>query len=142
MPKHTLRPPSSLHRLGSDYSDPYVAGYNQLLMLIKGKSYPEAIQLFQELVAEGYNRAELYNLVSEAYLKTDQLQQAYDVLRTATKPGASSRRQLRRSGFSLPGVRRLSPGKGNPGCRYSLHPKFLSSLYTAGRHLCDARIAG
>ena len=33
------------------YSDPYVAGYNQLLMLIKGKSYPEAIQLFNELMA-------------------------------------------------------------------------------------------
>lgn len=67
------------------YSDPYVAGYNQLLMLIRAASYTEAIQLFKELVAEGYNRAELYNVVSEAYLKTGQLQQAYDVLRTATK---------------------------------------------------------
>jgi tetratricopeptide (TPR) repeat protein len=67
------------------YSDPYVAGYNQLLMLIKGASYPEAIQLFKDLVAEGYRRAELYNVVSEAYLKTGQLQQAYDVLRTATQ---------------------------------------------------------
>jgi tetratricopeptide (TPR) repeat protein len=54
-------------------------------MLIRAASYTEAIQLFKELVAEGYNRAELYNVVSEAYLKTGQLQQAYDVLRTATK---------------------------------------------------------
>ena len=69
------------------YSDPYVAGYNQLLMLIKGKSYPEAIQLFHELTGQGqdYQRAELYNLVSEAYLKTDRVQEAYDVLRTATR---------------------------------------------------------
>src|SRR5882724_10295860 len=67
------------------YSDPYVAGYNQLLMLIKAARYPQAIQLFKDLVAEGYKRAELYNVVAEAYLKTGQLQQAYDVLRTATQ---------------------------------------------------------
>jgi tetratricopeptide (TPR) repeat protein len=67
------------------YNDPYVAGYNQLLMLIKAASYPDAIQLFKDLVAEGYKKAELYNVVSEAYLKTGQLQQAYDVLRTATQ---------------------------------------------------------
>jgi tetratricopeptide (TPR) repeat protein len=69
------------------YSDPYVAGYDQLLMLIKGKSYSEAIQLFHELKGQGqdYQRAEIYNLVSEAYLKTDRVQEAYDVLRTATR---------------------------------------------------------
>ena len=67
------------------YNDPYVAGYNQLLMLIKAASYGEAIQLFKELVGEGYRRAELYNVVSEAYLKTGHLQEAYDVLRTATQ---------------------------------------------------------
>jgi tetratricopeptide (TPR) repeat protein len=69
------------------YSDPYVAGYNQLLMLIKAKKYPDAIQLFHDLTAQGqdYQRAELYNLVSEAYLKTDRVQEAYDVLRTATR---------------------------------------------------------
>ena len=67
------------------YGDPYVAGYNQLLMLIKVKSYPAAIQLFHELIAQGYQRAELYNLISEAYLKTDRVQDAYDALRTATR---------------------------------------------------------
>ena len=69
------------------YRDPYVAGYDQLLMLIKGKSYPQAVQLFHELTGQGqdYRRAELYNLVSEAYLKTDRVQEAYDVLRTATR---------------------------------------------------------
>jgi len=65
------------------YRDPYIAGYDQLLMLIKGKSYPQAVQLFHELTGQGqdYRRAELYNLVSEAYLKTDRVQEAYDVLR-------------------------------------------------------------
>jgi len=67
------------------YSDPYVAGYNQLLMLIKSGTYPEAIGLFNELVGQGYRHAELYNVVSEAYLKTGHLQEAYDALRTATK---------------------------------------------------------
>ena len=76
------------------YSDPYVAGYNQLLMLIQGKSYPDAIQLFNELVAAGYQRAELYNLISEAYLKTDRVQDAYDALRTATRLEPAIRRQL------------------------------------------------
>jgi len=67
------------------YGDPYVAGFNQLLMLIKGGSYPEAIGLFKELVGGGYRHAELYNVVSEAYLKTGHLQEAYDTLRTATQ---------------------------------------------------------
>jgi len=67
------------------YSDPYVAGYNQLLMLIKAGSYPEGIGLFKQLAGQGYRHAELYNVVSEAYLKTGHLQEAYDVLRTATQ---------------------------------------------------------
>jgi tetratricopeptide (TPR) repeat protein len=67
------------------YSDPYVAGYNQLLMLIRAASYPQAIVVFNDLVAQGYKHAEAYNLVSEAYVKTGHLQEAYDVLRTATR---------------------------------------------------------
>jgi tetratricopeptide (TPR) repeat protein len=67
------------------YSDPYVAGYNQLLMLTKGQNYAQAIELFNQLVAQGFKRAEVYNLVSEAYLRTGKIQQAYDVLRTATE---------------------------------------------------------
>ena len=67
------------------YSDPYVAGYDQLLMLTRAASYPQAIQVFHELVAQGYGRAELYNLASEAYVKAGRLQEAYDALRTATR---------------------------------------------------------
>jgi tetratricopeptide (TPR) repeat protein len=66
------------------YRDPYIAGYNQLLMLIRAASYPQAIQLFKELIAQ-YKRAELYNLAAEAYVKTGRLQEAYDALRTATR---------------------------------------------------------
>jgi tetratricopeptide (TPR) repeat protein len=67
------------------YSDPYVAGYNQLLMLTKAASYSQAILLFHELVAEGYGHAELYNLASESYVKAGRLQDAYETLRTATR---------------------------------------------------------
>lgn len=67
------------------YDDPYAAGYNQLLMLIRGVHYTEAVALFDELVKEGHQRAELYNLVSEAYVKSGRVQEAYDALRTATR---------------------------------------------------------
>jgi tetratricopeptide (TPR) repeat protein len=67
------------------YHDPYVAGYNQLLMLIRAGSYPDAIQTFHDLVGERYKTAELYNVISEAYLKTGHVQEAYDALRTATQ---------------------------------------------------------
>jgi Flp pilus assembly protein TadD len=67
------------------YRDPHLAGYNELLMLIRAENYADAIQLFHQLVSEGYGRAELYNLVSEAYQKSGDLKQAYDSLRTAAK---------------------------------------------------------
>jgi tetratricopeptide (TPR) repeat protein len=72
------------------YSDPYTAGYNQVLMLIRAANYNDAIRISNELFQQGYKRAELYNLVSEAYSKAGRLQEAYDSLRTATtiEPGA------------------------------------------------------
>jgi Flp pilus assembly protein TadD len=66
-------------------SDPYTAAYDQTLMLIRGGDYSGAIQLSSELVSGGLGRAELYNLVSEAYLKTGQVEKAYSALRTATE---------------------------------------------------------
>jgi tetratricopeptide (TPR) repeat protein len=71
-------------------NDPYTAAYDQTLMLIRGGDYPKAIQLASELFAAGLGRAELYNLISEAYLKTAQADKAADMLRTAIKlePGA------------------------------------------------------
>ncbi len=67
------------------YANPYVAGYNELLMLIRAGSYSQAIECFNQMTSEGYRNAELYNLVSEAYLKSGDIKQAYDALRTATK---------------------------------------------------------
>ena len=68
------------------YSDPYTAGYNQTLMLIRGDNPAAAIQVSKELFQQpGMRRAELYNLISEAYLKTGQIKEAYDSLRTATE---------------------------------------------------------
>ena len=68
-----------------NYSDPYVAGYDQLLMLIRAEHYADAIKLFDQLVSEGQGRAPLYNLVSEAYFKSGNIKQAYEALRTAIK---------------------------------------------------------
>jgi tetratricopeptide (TPR) repeat protein len=68
------------------YRDPYVAGYNELLMLIRAEKYADAIRLFNQIVSEeGSGGAELYNLASEAYRKTGDIKNAYDSLRTATK---------------------------------------------------------
>jgi len=68
------------------YVDHYTASYNQILMLIRGGEAAAAIQLSKELFQQpGMRRAELYNLISEAYLKTGQIKEAYNSLRTATE---------------------------------------------------------
>jgi len=67
------------------YSDPYTAGYNQALAYMKAGDSLAAIRTVSELFTEGYQRAELYNLVSQAYLENGQLQEAYDALRRATQ---------------------------------------------------------
>jgi Flp pilus assembly protein TadD len=64
-------------------SDPYTAAYDQTLMLIRGGDYQGAIQLSSELFTAGLRRAELYNLVSEAFLKTGQVEKAYSALKSA-----------------------------------------------------------
>lgn len=67
------------------YPDPYTAGYNQTLMMLKAGDYPGAIGVANDLLGEGYRKAELYNLLSEAYAKNNQVKEAYDSLRTATE---------------------------------------------------------
>jgi len=64
-------------------TDPYKAAYDQTLMLIRGGDYPAAIQLSNELFTAGVRRAELYNLVSEAFLKAGQVERAYASLKSA-----------------------------------------------------------
>jgi len=53
------------------------------LMLIRGGDARAAIQLSTELFAAGLRHAELYNLVSEAFLKTGQVEKAYSALKSA-----------------------------------------------------------
>ncbi|HXW06383.1 MAG TPA: tetratricopeptide repeat protein [Vicinamibacterales bacterium] len=67
------------------YRDPSTAGYNQVLMLVEAGDHERAIQVAQELVGQGLQSGELYNLVSRAYAATDRIQEAYDSLRTAAR---------------------------------------------------------
>lgn len=72
-------------RSAQGYSDPYSASYNEVLMLVRAQKFSKAIEVAEIMFAGGYRHAELYNLVSEAYLGNHQLQEAYDALRSATQ---------------------------------------------------------
>jgi len=67
------------------YPDQYAAGFNLVLARVKQQKYREAIDAGQKLVANGQKKAELYNVLAEAYEKTGDTKQAYDALRTATQ---------------------------------------------------------
>ena len=67
------------------YTDAYVAGYNQTLMLIDAGDSEAAIGVADELLAQGLKHAELYSLVSRAYANTTRIKEAYDALREATR---------------------------------------------------------
>lgn len=74
----------------SGYRDPYAAGYNQVLMLVEGGAYDDAVTAAETLFAEGTRSAELLNLVSKAHLKAGHVKEAYDALRAAAalEPGS------------------------------------------------------
>jgi tetratricopeptide (TPR) repeat protein len=67
------------------YPDPYQAGYNQVLMQIKGGDLQGGILTANKLLSQGYQRAELYNLLSEANVKAGNLQDALHALRQAVE---------------------------------------------------------
>jgi tetratricopeptide (TPR) repeat protein len=67
------------------YPDQYSAGFNLVLARVNAKKYREAIEAGQKLLASGHRKAELYNLLAEAYEKAGDTKQAYDSLRTATQ---------------------------------------------------------
>jgi tetratricopeptide (TPR) repeat protein len=67
------------------YPDRYSAGFNLVLARVNAKKYHEAIDAGQKLIANGYAKAELYNLLAEAYERAGETKQAYDALRTATQ---------------------------------------------------------
>ncbi len=68
-----------------DYPDPYEVGYNLTLADIRALEYSAAIQTAEELISKGYKKAELYNLLAEAYERTGRTVDAYNALRTATQ---------------------------------------------------------
>lgn len=67
------------------YPDQYSTGFNLVLARINAQKYREAIDAGQKLIANGHGKAELYNLLAEAYEKAGETKQAYDSLRTATQ---------------------------------------------------------
>jgi tetratricopeptide (TPR) repeat protein len=67
------------------YPDQYASGFNLVLALVNAQQYRNAIDAGAKLIASGYKKAELYNVLSEAYEKAGDTRQAYDSLRTATQ---------------------------------------------------------
>ncbi|MBV9675043.1 MAG: tetratricopeptide repeat protein, partial [Acidobacteriaceae bacterium] len=67
------------------YPDQYSAGFNLVLADVKARKYRQAIEAGQKLIASGQKKAELYNVLAEAYEKAGQTKEAYDSLRTATQ---------------------------------------------------------
>ena len=72
-------------RAKDSYRSPYELGYNLTLAYVKARKYPAAIASAQEFFAKGFRKAELYNLVSEAYIGNGQWKEAYGALRTANQ---------------------------------------------------------
>jgi len=67
------------------YPDPYEAGYNLTLAYQKAGDDTHAIESGRQLIARGYRKAELYNLLAQSYDHSNQIKEAYDALRTATE---------------------------------------------------------
>jgi tetratricopeptide (TPR) repeat protein len=67
------------------YPDQYSAGFNLVLARVNAQKFSEAIEAGQKLIAAGNRKAELYNVLSEAYEKAGQTKEAYDALRTASQ---------------------------------------------------------
>src|SRR5207244_2584046 len=69
----------------SGFPDPYQAGFNLVLARVKAREYAAAAAAGELMLAAGYRKAELYNLLATAYAPGGRIQEAYDALRTATK---------------------------------------------------------
>jgi predicted Zn-dependent protease len=67
------------------YPDPYQVGYNLTLVLIKNRDYVAAIRAGEETLAAGHRKAEIYNLLAQAYEQNKQTNQAYEALRATTE---------------------------------------------------------
>jgi tetratricopeptide (TPR) repeat protein len=66
------------------FPDPYQVGYNLTLVLIRNRDYAAAIRAGEETLAAGRPKADMYNLLAQAYEQSGQTTRAYDALRAAT----------------------------------------------------------
>jgi predicted Zn-dependent protease len=69
---------------GGPVSD-YDVSFNLALALFRSDEYAKAIQTAKNLIVQGNQKAEVYNLLGRAYEKAGDVRNAYDSLRTATK---------------------------------------------------------
>jgi len=69
----------------SGYPDPYQAGYNLTLAYEKAGDHARALRAGEAVLAKGYRKAELYNLMAQAYEQTGRTKDAYEALRLATQ---------------------------------------------------------
>jgi Flp pilus assembly protein TadD len=68
-----------------DYPDPDEIIFNLTLAYVKSRNFTAAIRVAQEYVSQGRRKAEIYNLLSQAYEGNGQTVEAYHALRTATQ---------------------------------------------------------
>jgi cellulose synthase operon protein C len=66
------------------YPDAYDAGYNLILAYVKTGQYPKAQKTGEGLLARGFRKPELYNVMALAYEGQGNTPEAYAALRTAT----------------------------------------------------------
>ncbi len=71
-------------RAQNGYPDPYDAGFNLMLAYLKLRRHSSAVQIGEGLLARGFRKPELYNLLAQAYEGDGKTPQAYEALRTAT----------------------------------------------------------
>lgn len=68
-----------------DHPDPYAIAFNLTLAYVKSRHYADAVRVAREYMEQGHKKAELYNLLSQAYEGNGQTIEAYGALRTATQ---------------------------------------------------------
>ena len=66
------------------YPNPYDAGFNLMLAYVKSDQHAKAVTAGEALLAKGHRKAELYNLLAQAYEGARKTAEAYGALRTAT----------------------------------------------------------
>ena len=66
------------------YPNPYDAGFNLMLAYLKSGRHGDAVRTGEKLAAKGNRKAELYNLLAQAYEGAGKTAEAYGALRTAT----------------------------------------------------------